>query len=352
MVTRTRSEQEDIRSASPTLIGVSGPAHATQSAHRRYVPYITKNQQLALKMSVHDSVSIAKEVTLKVSSCRFIEAVGKRAGFPQRTVSTAQALFHRFYLHYAYRDYPTSETCIATLFVASKIEDTSKKLKDIIVAGHAIRHPDAKELDPEQISEERRKRLIGIERLLLEMICFDFQTHHPYPFIPKFVKALGGSKELAFDAYLIAKDAYRLPLCLQYPVHTIAAASIYLASRFRAKDPGEKEVINSDTRLGRKYWYQAFYSRIEDIEDGTVCLSNSADICHDILELLIQTEQEADGAKYTQMKITLNEEAKKRQKERSAPPPEPESSYVQADLEVLNSNQYTILFDFAKGHEL
>lgn len=45
-----------------------------------------------------------------------------------------------------------SVTC---LFVASKIEETLKKLKDIIVAVHSVKYPDKKELDPEQVRTER-----------------------------------------------------------------------------------------------------------------------------------------------------------------------------------------------------
>lgn len=40
-------------------------------------------------------------------------------------------------------------TCI---FVASKIEETIKKLKDIFVAVHSVKYPDSKELDPENVN--------------------------------------------------------------------------------------------------------------------------------------------------------------------------------------------------------
>lgn len=39
------------------------------------------------------------------------------------------------------------------LFVASKIEETIKKLKDIFVAVHSVKYPDSKELDPEHVNK-------------------------------------------------------------------------------------------------------------------------------------------------------------------------------------------------------
>lgn len=43
-----------------------------------------------------------------------------------------------------------------------------------------------------QISEDRRRKIIGYEKLLLETLCFDFQLQHPYDYIVKFVKWIQG----------------------------------------------------------------------------------------------------------------------------------------------------------------
>lgn len=67
---------------------------------------------------------------------------------------------------------------IATLLVSSKLEDTLKKLRDIQIAAYQIKaaqdgtnafaEPDQQTLDGD------RARLIGIERLILETISFNF----------------------------------------------------------------------------------------------------------------------------------------------------------------------------------
>lgn len=87
-------------------------------------------------------------------------------------------------------------TCI---FVASKIEETIKKLKDIFVAVHSVKYPDSKELDPEHVSEDRRRRIIGYEKILLETLCFDFQLRHPYEYVVKFIKWIEGKIVLKTD---------------------------------------------------------------------------------------------------------------------------------------------------------
>lgn len=67
---------------------------------------------------------------------------------------------------------------IAVLLVSSKLEDTLKKLRDIQIAAYQIKaaqdganpftEPD------QQILDGDRARLIGIERLILETISFNF----------------------------------------------------------------------------------------------------------------------------------------------------------------------------------
>lgn len=38
--------------------------------------------------------------------------------------------------------------------------------------------------------EEQKKRIIGLERMVLETSCFDFRQRHPQPYIIKFARHL------------------------------------------------------------------------------------------------------------------------------------------------------------------
>lgn len=93
-------------------------------------------------------------------------------------------------------------TCI---FVASKIEETIKKLKDILVAVHSVKYPDGRELDHEQISEDRKKKIISYEKMLLETVSFDFQLRHPFEYVIKFIKWIQGMLHSLVDYIIVLK---------------------------------------------------------------------------------------------------------------------------------------------------
>jgi hypothetical protein len=74
-------------------------------------------------------------------------------------------------------------------------------LRDILLAGYAISHPNS-EINPDgqvpyllqgrliKMFEEQRRKIIGLERHVLETMTFDFRAHHPQPYIIKFTKYL------------------------------------------------------------------------------------------------------------------------------------------------------------------
>lgn len=141
----------------------------------------------------------------------------------------------------------------------------------MIVAVHSVKYPDSKELDPEHISEDRKRKIIGFEKLLLETLSFGFQFRHPYEYIIKFTKWVQGfqtnldSKRLAKKAYQVAIDSYKTLLCVEYPAHTIAAGCIYLASRLLKEQDSLFQALPDD-----KPWDQYFLSRMEDIEGKNI----------------------------------------------------------------------------------
>ncbi|KAI8970777.1 cyclin-like protein [Pilobolus umbonatus] len=316
------------------------------SFRRRYRPYYTKRQLATLSHLKHNGSLAVKEASARQSSCKFIQDVGRRLGFPQKTISTAQALYHRFYLYYSIKEYSPQDISVTCLFVASKIEETIKKLKDIFVAVHSVKYPDSKELDPEHVSEDRRRKIISYEKLLLETLCFDFQLRHPYEYVIKFIKWIQAfqptldSKVLAEKAYQIAVDSYRTSLCVEYPAHTIAGGCIYLASRLLKEEKADFNGLPDN-----QPWDQYFLSRMEDIED----------VAQQILDLYILINSRYGVSKYTRIKIALNEQSQKRgpdpnmdditQQELKARLPEWE--FQNNPLDIVNTNHHTVSYHFS-----
>ncbi|KAG0235042.1 hypothetical protein BGW41_000934 [Actinomortierella wolfii] len=270
--------------------------------------YYSRREQDAIYAARQPTVNLYRQAHARREACEVIAAIGKRIGFPQHTISTAQLLLHRFYMFNAIPDtgneaslltiiqsYNTS-TCVvmACLFVSSKIEDTIKKLKDIMMATYLYRHPNVVDWDPEsKEGEEQRRRVLSYEKLVLESICFDFQIVHPYKYIVKFVKLYDGHVDVAQRAWQIASDCYKIGLCLELPPQTIAAGSIYLASRLLGEPFPE-------TIKGRP-WCEAFQCRSVDVED----------FCHQIIDQLylqdLKDGTETEQKQYTDILIELNE---------------------------------------------
>lgn len=235
---------------------------------------------------------------------------------PRRTIATAQKLYHRFHLHFPIADFayqvrsspspralsplPTPPTAhprarvqqdvsLSALLVASKLEDTLKKLREIQIAAWQVSNlleggPGLGEGDP-AAQEAHRPHLIGIERLLLQTICFNFNLHrsldpaeastdalllaamaappptrdaftylvrlaHALPSLPAALLAAPVPpspstsappptpaseqvplvlKSLTYAAFLLLTDLHRTLAPLSYPPHTCAAACVYLA---------------------------------------------------------------------------------------------------------------------------
>jgi CTD kinase subunit beta len=93
------------------------------------------------------------------------------------------------------------EVCLTTLYVSSKLHDTLKKPREIILASYALRYPHLLKgrltIDPASVDqsmlERDRKRVLGIERLVLETICFNFRVgdRSAFKLVVKLSKALG-----------------------------------------------------------------------------------------------------------------------------------------------------------------
>jgi len=115
----------------------------------------------------------------------------------------------RFHLFFPYRDFnytvgPTQlspanyqEVSLSCLYVSSKLHDTLKKPRDIILASYTLRYPNLVKkgtIDPTALDarmlEDERLRVLTVERLVLETICFKFGVDSALSIVIKIAKAL------------------------------------------------------------------------------------------------------------------------------------------------------------------
>ncbi|KAG6837180.1 hypothetical protein H0H93_013407 [Arthromyces matolae] len=193
------------------------------------------------------------------------------------------------------------DVALAGLYVSTKMHDTLKKPRELLAVAYAVRFPDlaAKSkhpggevdldtMDP-QVVEHDRQRLLAVERLILETICFNFTSRMAFQYVIKIGRALKATKKMTQFAWRLAVDCYRTLLPIQYPPHTIAVGSIYVAallSSFEQPVPPTEEGCLSPHELAaylgkRGEWEQQFRSQVEDLEV----------IAHTIIDLILSATQ-------------------------------------------------------------
>ncbi|KAJ7069834.1 cyclin-like protein [Mycena amicta] len=267
------------------------------SSSKFFHPYFTPAETEYLCEKQRGKLSITQEERVRQSACNFIETLGARVGFPRRTIATAQNLYHRFHLFFPRKDFNYVDVSLAALYVSTKMHDTLKKPRELLAMSYAIRFPelvakskhpagivDVDSMDP-AVVERDRQRVLSIERLLLETVCFNFTSRMPFPYVIKLGKALGASKNLTKLAWRLTIDCHRTLVPLQFPPHIVALAGLYsaaLLSSFEQPDGGDKTAHAIAETLGKNgNWEEKYQAQVDDLEA----------IAHTILDLLIQGAQ-------------------------------------------------------------
>ncbi|CAL1712899.1 unnamed protein product [Somion occarium] len=262
------------------------------------MPYFTPLEIEQLSEKQRGKLSLSQEEKARQQACAFIEAVGAKIGFPRKTIATAQNLYHRFHLFFPRSKEPSYlDVSLAALCVSTKMHDTLKKPRELIMTAYAIRMPElaAKskvagevDIDP-NIVESDRERIIGVERLMLETICFNFNSRMPFLYVIKIGRAFGATKKLTKLTWRLCIDSFRTLINLQYPPHVVALGCMYLAALLCSFEqgtspdrPGYNNAHQIAATLGKPgQWEQEFQTQVQDLQE----------IAHAIIDLLIQGAQ-------------------------------------------------------------
>ncbi|KAI8321010.1 hypothetical protein GQ54DRAFT_245717, partial [Martensiomyces pterosporus] len=165
-------------------------------------------------------------------SCVFIKELARLMGFPTRTTNTAQLLVHRTYIHRPATTINSTDLATACLFVAAKMEETIKKLRDILAHSYVL-SSQTTEVDaqavPSSVTDKMRPSVLAAEQFVLDAIGFDFQTAHPHLLLVKLAKLAGAQRSMAIAGWTILDDSHFTTLPVQYPSVVVAAGSLSLA---------------------------------------------------------------------------------------------------------------------------
>ncbi|ORE23298.1 cyclin-like protein [Rhizopus microsporus] len=147
--------------------------------------------------SILDGISFEQEQTDRVKGCHYLLAVGAKLNLPQLVMVTATTFFHRFFMRQSMKRFHVYDIAATSLFVATKVEECTRRMKDIVTACAQKAQKNDK-LSLEEDSKQAHTSLCQIEAQLQSSL---------------------GS-----------------PLCVLYKPNLVAAAALLLASHFTTSE--------------------------------------------------------------------------------------------------------------------
>jgi transcription initiation factor TFIIIB Brf1 subunit/transcription initiation factor TFIIB len=233
--------------------------------------------------SVREGIPSKVEMIQRSKGVNFIVQVGSHLKLPQMTVNAASTFLHRFYLRYSlnrYHYYDMGATC---LFLATKVEETKRRLRDVAIACTKIALKNPKLVVDEQSKDYWRWRdnILLNEDILLEAICFDMSLDSPYELLSAYVERLGVNhlSSLKRCAWAFVNDSARTTLSIMFPTKVIAAAAIYWASKYTKNE------------IPISAWW-------EDLDIDKADIKESCNIMADLYESLLGSYQADVTQKY------------------------------------------------------
>uniref|UniRef100_A0A1S3XFE0 Cyclin-T1-3-like n=1 Tax=Nicotiana tabacum TaxID=4097 RepID=A0A1S3XFE0_TOBAC len=139
---------------------------------------------------------------------------------PQVTIATAIIFCHRFFLRQSHTRNDRRSIATVCMFLAGKVEETPRPLKDVILVSYEIIHKKdaaaAQRIKQKEVYEHQKELLLQGERVVLATLGFDLNVHHPYkPLVEAIKKFKVAQNALAQVAWNFVNDGLRTSLCLQ-----------------------------------------------------------------------------------------------------------------------------------------
>ncbi|XP_076945403.1 cyclin-T1-3-like [Bidens hawaiensis] len=254
-------------SSDPTLSGMhgNGPYKQSDNKHEENSVqwYFSRKEIEENSPSRADGIDLKQETYLRKSYCTFLQDLGMRLKVPQVTIATAIIFCHRFFVRQSLARNDRRTIATVCMFLAGKVEETPRPLKDVILVSYEIHHKKdpsaAQRIKQKEVYEQQKELILIGERVVLATLAFDFNVHHPYkPLVEAIKKFKVAQNALAQVAWNFVNDGLRTSLCLQFKPHHIAAGAIFLAAKFL------KVKLPSD---GEKVWWQEFNVTPRQLEE-------------------------------------------------------------------------------------
>lgn len=145
----------------------------------------------------------------------------------------------------------TSQQVAATaLFLATKVEESCRKMKELVIACCRVAQKNPNLLVDEQTKDFWRWRdtVLLNEDVLLEVLCFDLTVESPYKILYEILRhyKVEHNKRLRDSAWSFLNDSNMTQLCLLFTSRTIACAAFYAAAKHA--------VVAVEDQQGKPWW--------------------------------------------------------------------------------------------------
>ncbi|CAB4061780.1 CCNL [Lepeophtheirus salmonis] len=229
-------------------------------------------EKLGNRVSSRDGLAQELETACRNSGCDLIQLAGKLLRLPQVAMATGCVLLQRFYYAKSIVYYPFDIVAMACLVLASKIEESPRRIRDIInVFTHIKQVRNSQPIVPVSLDQNYvnlKNQVIKAERRVLKELGFCVHVKHPHKIIVMYLKwlELDTNKELLQMSWNFMNDSLRTDIFVRYPPECVATACIYLSAR-KLKVPLPKNPA----------WFDCLGVEEDDIKDccyRMICLYN------------------------------------------------------------------------------
>ncbi|CDW77457.1 cyclin l1 [Stylonychia lemnae] len=234
--------------------------------------YEDQRKALAINLPINtitpselDGLSLQDERRFRIYGCELIQDAGILLKLPQVTMATAQAILHRFYYRKSFIKCEIQTVATASLFLAAKIEENARKLKDVVSIFDYVYKMRKLKTRPVPLLDinsfqytDLKKEIVDAERFILKELGFStdkISTLNVHKYIYFYLKVLNGSKQLAQKAWNYVNDCYRTIVVVCFPPNVVASSAIYLAAK----------MMNYPLPQNLEWW-KIFGVKFEDIE--------------------------------------------------------------------------------------
>uniref|UniRef100_A0A672Q2A0 Cyclin L1 n=1 Tax=Sinocyclocheilus grahami TaxID=75366 RepID=A0A672Q2A0_SINGR len=212
-----------------------------------------------------DGLDHETETDLRILGCELIQSAGILLRLPQVAMATGQVLFQRFFYSKSFIKHSFEIFAMACVNLASKIEESPRRVRDVINGFHHLKQGKGKKSTPLVLDQNyinTKNQVIKAERRILKELGFCVHVKHPHKIIVMYLQVLECEKNqmLVQTAWNYMNDALRTNVFVRFEPETIACACIYLAAR-----------VLQIPLPSKPHWYLVFGVTKEDIKE--ICIS-------------------------------------------------------------------------------